>query len=66
MITWSDSLSYAILVPTVLFSKHVDKHDSDKGIRTLPVLPGKDKARLRPRWIRAGVHDGPTLRAGKE
>ncbi|MFN2376748.1 MAG: prenyltransferase [Candidatus Binatia bacterium] len=40
------SLPYAILVTTVLFGKHVDKHDSDKakGIRTLPVILGKEKA----------------------
>lgn len=47
------SLPYAILVTTVLFGKHVDKHDSDKakGIRTLPVLLGKDKALLWTRWM---------------
>lgn len=40
------SLPYAILVTTVLFGKHVDKHDSDKakGIRTLPVILGKERA----------------------
>ncbi len=47
------SLPYAILVTTVLFGKHVDKHDSDKakGIHTLPVLLGKDKALLWTRWM---------------
>ncbi len=41
------SLPYAILVMTVLMGKHVDKHDADaaKGIRTLPVILGKDPAR---------------------
>lgn len=40
------SLPYAMLVTTVLFAKHVDKHDSDeaKGIRTLPVILGKETA----------------------
>lgn len=46
------SLPYAILVTTVLFGKHVDKHDSDaaKGIRTLPVILGKERALA---WTRA-------------
>ena len=46
------SLPYAILVTTVLFGKHVDKHDSDKakGIRTLPVILGKQRALA---WTRA-------------
>jgi len=46
------SLPYAMLVTTVLFGKHVDKHDSDKakGIRTLPVILGKDSALA---WTRA-------------
>jgi 1,4-dihydroxy-2-naphthoate octaprenyltransferase len=45
------SLPYAMLVATVLFGKHVDKHDSDKakGIRTLPVILGKEEAL---RWTR--------------
>jgi 1,4-dihydroxy-2-naphthoate octaprenyltransferase len=40
------SLPYALLVTTVLFGKHVDKisADSSKGIRTLPVLLGRDRA----------------------
>lgn len=40
------SLPYAMLVTTVLFGKHVDKLDSDaaKGIRTLPVILGREKA----------------------
>ena len=47
------SLPYAVLVTTVLFGKHVDKHDSDKakGIHTLPVLLGKDRALLWTRWM---------------
>lgn len=46
------SVPYALLVTTVLFGKHVDKHDSDlaKGIRTLPVILGKDRALA---WTRA-------------
>jgi 1,4-dihydroxy-2-naphthoate octaprenyltransferase len=45
------SLPYALLVTTVLFGKHVDKADSDeaKGIRTLPVILGKERAL---RWTR--------------
>lgn len=40
------SLPYALLVTTVLFGKHIDKHDSDraKGIHTLPVILGKEVA----------------------
>ena len=47
------SLPYAVLVTTVLFGKHVDKHDSDKakGIHTLPVILGKDRALLWTRWM---------------
>ena len=42
------SLPYAILVTTVLIGKHIDKHDADsaKGIHTLPVLLGADRARF--------------------
>ena len=42
------SLPYAILVTTVLIGKHIDKHDADsaKGIHTLPVLLGDDRARF--------------------
>jgi len=40
------SVPYALLVTTVLFGKHVDKiaADAAKGIRTLPVLLGRDRA----------------------
>ena len=40
------SLPYALLVTTVLMGKHVDKLDADaaKGIRTLPVLLGRERA----------------------
>ncbi len=40
------SLPYALLVTTVLMGKHVDKHDADaaKGIRTVPVILGKERA----------------------
>jgi 1,4-dihydroxy-2-naphthoate octaprenyltransferase len=42
------SLPYAILVTTVLIGKHIDKHDADlaKGIRTLPVILGAERARF--------------------
>jgi 1,4-dihydroxy-2-naphthoate octaprenyltransferase len=41
------SLPYALLVTVVLFGKHIDKLEADsaKGIRTLPVLLGADRAR---------------------
>ncbi len=40
------SLPYALLVTTVLMGKHVDKLDADaaKGIHTLPVLLGRERA----------------------
>jgi 1,4-dihydroxy-2-naphthoate octaprenyltransferase len=40
------SLPYAILVTTVLIGKHVDKYEADsaKGIRTLPVILGKERS----------------------
>jgi 1,4-dihydroxy-2-naphthoate octaprenyltransferase len=40
------SLPYAILVTTVLIGKHVDKFaaDSAKGIRTLPVVLGRERS----------------------
>jgi 1,4-dihydroxy-2-naphthoate octaprenyltransferase len=40
------SLPYALLVTTVLMGKHVDKLevDSAKGIRTLPVILGRERA----------------------
>jgi len=42
------SLPYALLVTTVLVGKHIDKHDADaaKGIRTLPVILGKERSRF--------------------
>jgi len=44
---WAASIPYAILVTTVLFGKHVDKlpADSAKGIHTLPVMLGDERAR---------------------
>lgn len=50
------SLPYALLVTTVLFGKHVDKHDSDKakGIHTLPVILGKESALAWTRAMMAG------------
>ncbi len=40
------SLPYAILVAAVLVGKHIDKFEADsaKGIRTLPVILGKERA----------------------
>ena len=40
------SLPYALLVGTVLIGKHVDKFEADteKGIRTLPVILGKERS----------------------
>jgi 1,4-dihydroxy-2-naphthoate octaprenyltransferase len=40
------SLPYAVLVTTVLMGKHVDKLEADaaKGIRTLPVILGRERA----------------------
>ena len=45
---WVASLPYAILVTSVLIGKHVDKLEADrvKGIRTLPVILGADRARF--------------------
>ncbi len=42
------SLPYAISVTTVLFGKHIDKHDDDKAknIFTLPVIIGEKAARF--------------------
>jgi len=46
---WAASLPYAVLVTTVLFGKHIDKlpADREKGIRTLPVILGDERAR----WV---------------
>jgi 1,4-dihydroxy-2-naphthoate octaprenyltransferase len=43
---WLASLPYAALVTTVLIGKHVDKLEADsaKGIRTLPVLLGRQRS----------------------
>ncbi len=40
------SIPYALLVTTVLIGKHCDKYDADsaKGIRTLPVILGKERS----------------------
>jgi 1,4-dihydroxy-2-naphthoate octaprenyltransferase len=40
------SMPYAFLVTTVLLAKHVDKYEADsaKGIHTLPVIMGRDRA----------------------
>ena len=45
---WIASLPYAILVTTVLFGKHIDKIEADtkKGVHTMPVLLGEQRARL--------------------
>jgi 1,4-dihydroxy-2-naphthoate octaprenyltransferase len=44
---WAACLPYAVLVGAVLFGKHIDKlpADSAKGIRTLPVILGDERAR---------------------
>src|SRR6185369_5693991 len=49
---WLATIPYALSVTTVLFGKHVDKLDSDaaKGIRTLPVILGRERALS---WTRA-------------
>jgi 1,4-dihydroxy-2-naphthoate octaprenyltransferase len=51
--TWVASLPYAILVTTVLFGKHIDKivADTKKGVRTLPVILGEERARAVARWL---------------
>jgi 1,4-dihydroxy-2-naphthoate octaprenyltransferase len=45
---WVASLPYAILVTTVLFGKHIDKivPDTERRIRTLPVILGEARAKL--------------------
>ncbi|MBM4460515.1 MAG: prenyltransferase [Chloroflexi bacterium] len=42
------SLAYALGPTTVIFGKHIDKHDPDqaKGIHTLPVIIGEKPARI--------------------
>ncbi len=44
---WAACLPYSVLVGSVLFGKHIDKlpADSAKGIRTLPVILGEERAR---------------------
>jgi len=44
---WAASLPYGVLVTTVLFAKHMDKlpADRERGIRTLPVILGEERAR---------------------
>lgn len=44
---WAASLPYALMVTAVLFGKHIDKLtvDERKGIRTLPVILGDERAR---------------------
>lgn len=46
------SIAYALGPTSVLFGKHIDKCDADraKGIRSLPVLLGEDRAR---KWVMA-------------
>ncbi len=50
-VTWF-SLLYALGPTTVLFGKHIDKLDldSEKGVRTLPVILGSSRAR---QWVLA-------------
>jgi 1,4-dihydroxy-2-naphthoate octaprenyltransferase len=49
------SLPYALGPTTVIFGKHIDKHDPDKakGIRTLPVIIGERAARSVARGMMA-------------
>ncbi len=44
---WWVAAAYGLLVTTVLMGKHLDKYDEDRprGIRTLPVLLGRERAR---------------------
>lgn len=55
---WWASLPYGLLVMTVLFGKHIDKHDADaaKGIHTLPVLLGAGRARAATRAMIYGFY----------
>ncbi len=50
------SLPYAMLVTAVLMGKHIDKLDADaaKGIRTLPVLLGRERATFLTQGLLAG------------
>ena len=43
---WLASVPYALAVTTVLIGKHVDKYEQDRerGIRTLPVILGKERS----------------------
>lgn len=43
---WLASMPYALTVTTVLIGKHIDKLEQDaaKGIRTLPVIMGRERA----------------------
>ncbi|MGQ9491412.1 MAG: prenyltransferase [Anaerolineae bacterium] len=49
------SLAYALGPTTVIFGKHIDKHDQDKakGIHTLPVIIGERAARVVARAMMA-------------
>jgi 1,4-dihydroxy-2-naphthoate octaprenyltransferase len=55
---WWASIPYGLLVMTVLFGKHIDKYDADKGknIHTLPVLMGTDSARLATQLMIVGFY----------
>jgi 1,4-dihydroxy-2-naphthoate octaprenyltransferase len=57
------SVPYALLVTTVLFGKHVDKlaADSSKGIRTLPVLLGRDRALAATRAMMVSFYSAVVL-----
>ena len=54
------SVPYALLVTGVLMSKHVDKLEADvaKGIRTLPVILGRERALALTRWLMIGFFVG--------
>ena len=55
---WWASVPYGLLVMTVLFGKHIDKIEADtaKGIHTLPVLLGGDRARLATQAMIVGFY----------
>jgi 1,4-dihydroxy-2-naphthoate polyprenyltransferase len=50
---WLASIPYGLLVTAVLFGKHIDKLsiDAAKGIRTLPVILGPERARIVARGL---------------
>jgi 1,4-dihydroxy-2-naphthoate octaprenyltransferase len=55
---WAASLPYALLCTAVLMGKHADKipFDAPLGIRTVPVLLGRERALAVTRWLIAGYY----------